>query len=106
MLKLLTDSTHEVPSSADTQEASTSKLVLKEFLRRDELAQQLGISPRTILRWQALRKGPPRVCVGRTILYSIQSVCDWLHSREQEQQAPFRLKKSRGLPNRRRSRAY
>jgi len=43
------------------------KLVLDGFLRRQELAQQLGLSPRTIDRWEALRKGPPRVCVGRTI---------------------------------------
>jgi predicted DNA-binding transcriptional regulator AlpA len=63
--------------------AQNDSLVLAGYLRRDELAQALGISPRTIDRWQALREGPPRVHVGRTILYNIESVRDWLRSREQ-----------------------
>ena len=56
--------------------------VLAGFLRRDELAKQLGLSPRTIDRWHALREGPPRVNVGRTILYNVQSVREWLQSKE------------------------
>jgi len=59
-----------------------AKLVLEGFLRRDELAKQFGLNVRTIDRWEALRIGPPRVCVGRTILYNIQSVREWLLSKE------------------------
>jgi predicted DNA-binding transcriptional regulator AlpA len=65
------------------QETPCSSPVLAGFLRREELAAQLGISPRTIDRWQVSRMGPPRVHVGRTILYNIHSVRDWLQSREQ-----------------------
>ena len=58
--------------------------VLEGFLRRDELALQLGLSPRTIDRWQAFREGPPRVRIGRTIFYNIESVREWLRSHEQQ----------------------
>jgi predicted DNA-binding transcriptional regulator AlpA len=61
-----------------------AKLVLEGYLRREELAQQLRLSPRTIDRWEALRKGPPRISVGRTILYNIQSVQEWLLSNERQ----------------------
>lgn len=63
---------------SDPQDKPVTRLVLEGYLRREELAEQFGLSPRTIDRWEALRKGPPRVCVGRTILYNIQSVREWL----------------------------
>jgi predicted DNA-binding transcriptional regulator AlpA len=71
-------------SPFDSQEKPAARLVLEGYLRREELAEQFGLSPRTIDRWEALRKGPPRVCVGRTILYNIQSVREWLLSRERQ----------------------
>jgi predicted DNA-binding transcriptional regulator AlpA len=77
------------------QETLSPRPVLAGFLRREELAAQLGISPRTIDRWQVSRLGPPRVHVGRTILYSVESVREWLHSREQKVTLPSRLRHSR-----------
>lgn len=58
--------------------------ILDGYLRHDELAKQLGLSPRTIDRWEALRIGPPRVSIGRTILYNAESVREWLLSRERQ----------------------
>jgi predicted DNA-binding transcriptional regulator AlpA len=85
MLKLLNDLPQESSTPASQTPTHTlPKLVLDGFLRREELAQQLGLSPRTIDRWEALRKGPPRVCVGRTILYNVESVREWLRSKEQQ----------------------
>lgn len=96
MLKLLDDEPQELCTAfSDVSQHSLSKLVLDGFLRREEFAQQLGLSPRTIDRWEALRKGPPRVCVGRTILYNIESVREWLRSREQ-QSSP--MKKGHSFP--------
>jgi transcriptional regulator with XRE-family HTH domain len=69
---------------SDPQDKPASRLVLEGYLRREELAEQFGLSPRTIDRWEALRMGPPRVSVGRTILYNIHSVRDWLLSRERQ----------------------
>ena len=61
---------------------SASTPVLDGYLRREELARQLGLSPRTIDRWESLRIGPPRVSIGRTILYKAESVLEWLNSQE------------------------
>lgn len=66
-----------------SQEISSNQLLLDGYLRRDELAQQLGVSPRTIDRWQTSRCGPPRVAIGRTILYNLESVRQWLRSKEE-----------------------
>ena len=67
---------------SNPQNQLSTPLVLAGYLRREELARQFGLSPRTIDRWEALRKGPPRVCIGRTILYQVESVRDWLRSNE------------------------
>jgi hypothetical protein len=97
MLKLVNDPPLESKVSlSDLPQVNSPNLILEGFLRREELARQLGCSPRTIDRWQALRKGPPRVCVGRTILYNIESVREWLRSREQ--QCPSSMKKAHTLP--------
>lgn len=56
--------------------------ILDGYLRRDELAKQLGVSPRTIDRWHTCRSGPPRITIGRTVLYSLESVKQWLCSNE------------------------
>ena len=72
------------PCTPHSDSQPLPKLVLEGYLRREELAQQLRLSPRTIDRWEALRKGPPRISVGRTILYNIQSVQEWLLSNERQ----------------------
>ena len=41
------------------------------------------ISERTADRWQVLRIGPPRVKVGRTVLYPAEGVKTWLEERTQ-----------------------
>ena len=69
------------PSSSLPQIAAVP-VVLQGYLRREELAQQFGLSTRTIDRWEARRQGPPRITVGRTILYNIESVREWLSAME------------------------
>lgn len=89
MLELRNDPPDNSPTtSTESQGKGPAKLLLEDFLRREELAEQLGLSPRTIDRWHALRLGPPRVCVGRTILYSVQSVREWLRRRENQVAVP------------------
>ena len=75
-----------IPSAPTFQPQDThiALPLLEGYLRREELAKQFGLSPRTIDRWEALRIGPPRVSVGRTILYNVQSVREWLLSRERQ----------------------
>jgi predicted DNA-binding transcriptional regulator AlpA len=76
-----------------------TELVPGGFLRREELARQLGLSLRTIDRWQPLRQGPPRVSMGRTVQHTIQSVSEWLTSKEPAHcaSAPAR-RRWRGVP--------
>jgi len=78
-------STQELSTTpSDPQINLPAPLLLDGFLRREELAHQFGLSPRTIDRWEALRIGPPRVSVGRTILYNMQSVREWLVAQERQ----------------------
>ncbi len=56
-----------------------------EFLTPDSLARELGISSRTLARWHTERVAPPRITIGRTVLYRRSSVRQWLESREEQQ---------------------
>jgi len=84
-----------MPIVSDDSAASLPQIsaVLEGYLRREELAQQFGLSIRTIDRWEALRQGPPRITVGRTILYNIDSVREWLSAIERR---PRSTPKKRG----------
>jgi len=57
--------------------------VLENYITREQLAKELNVHERTILRWEIRRIGPPRTQVGRLILYSRDSIRAWLASREQ-----------------------
>jgi len=55
---------------------------LDEYLTKHELAAILQKSTRTLDRWDLAGDGPPKVQIGRTVLYRRQSVSAWLLSRE------------------------
>jgi hypothetical protein len=61
---------------------SNSHPILEEFLTKEELADELGLNPRTLDRWGALGMGPPRTHIGRKILYRRASVQRWLTAQE------------------------
>jgi excisionase family DNA binding protein len=61
--------------------------ILSDFLTATELAAQLGVSARTLDRWEALDEGPPRTRIGRRVLYRRESVRAWLAAREQQSAA-------------------
>lgn len=56
---------------------------LEAYWSPEELARQLKISVRTLNRWHAMRRGPPRITQGRLVLYRVAAVQQWLASREQ-----------------------
>jgi predicted DNA-binding transcriptional regulator AlpA len=62
----------------DTAHAS----VLSDYLTKNQLAEQLGRSIRTIDRMALSGDGPPRTRIGRTTLYRREAVLEWLRSRE------------------------
>ena len=57
--------------------------ILDDYLRQDELAEQLKVHPRTIERWRLQGIGPPVTWKGREPIYNIDSTRAWLRSREQ-----------------------
>ena len=60
----------------------TKTQLLEGYLRPEEMAKQIGVSPRTLSRWQVRRIGPPRIKIGKTIFYRTSAVLAWLESRE------------------------
>ena len=58
--------------------------LLAEYLTEDELAAELEISTRTLVRWRRLREAPPVTRVGRRILFRRSAVRDWLAARQRE----------------------
>lgn len=70
--------------STDPSATGDSQLLVG-FLTPSDLAQQLGISPRTLARWHAQRIGPARCRVGRLILYRVEAVRAWMIEQERGQ---------------------
>ena len=57
--------------------------VLTDYLNPAELAAELGISGRTLERWNRLGNAPPRTRLGKRIVFRREAVAKWLRSREQ-----------------------
>ena len=62
----------------------SARPILEGYLTEDQLAAEIGRSPRTIARWRALGEGPPVTRIGRQILYRESSAKAWLESLEEE----------------------
>ena len=71
-------------SGALAQSDRSEDTVLTGYVTPCQLAAELGVSLRTLQRWHGLRCGPPRVTVGRTILYNVAAVRRWLENHEVE----------------------
>jgi predicted DNA-binding transcriptional regulator AlpA len=63
--------------------APANSLLGDEYLTDPQLAQGIGVSTRTLARLHAKRQGPPRVRVGKKILYKRSSVLAWLAEQEE-----------------------
>ena len=72
------------------ENVQTASNVKSDYLLPAELARELDVSDRTLYRWHCERVGPPRVVVGRTILYRRAAVLEWLASREEKPAASRR----------------
>ena len=51
---------------------------LEEFLSLEQMARELGVDPRTLTRLHTARVGPPRVYLGKRVLYYRPHVLRWL----------------------------
>ena len=62
--------------------SNTSVGLLQDYMTPAELAAELGVNPRTLERWNNQRVGPPRVRLGRKVLYRRDSVVEWITASE------------------------
>ncbi len=69
------------PVPADTTSAAASDF-LNEYFTEKQLALALDRDIRTLRRWDAERTGPPRIRVGRKILYRKSAIAHWLAQNE------------------------
>ena len=53
------------------------------YLTSDQASRSLGISKRTLHRWGRQRKGPPRIKIGRNVLYRQAALEAWLLQNEE-----------------------
>lgn len=54
-----------------------------EWIKGDEVAELLGVSPNTVRSWRLRRVGPPLYRIGGAVRYDRGEVLTWLQSRHQ-----------------------
>lgn len=67
-----------------TSLATTGEVQLagRRYVTPGRLATAFGVTVRTIARWDANRIGPPKIKVGKLVLFDLDKLPDWLASRE------------------------
>jgi hypothetical protein len=89
----MTNENASTPTDGDTElAAGISPMTLAEtgemeiagrrYITDRRLAKLLNKTTRTLSRWAAARIGPPKISVGKTVLYDVAKLPDWLASRE------------------------
>lgn len=61
--------------------------LLQNYLDRAALAEAIGYTEKTLIRWELDGKGPPVTRVGRQVLYRRASVEQWLLAQEKSMKA-------------------
>jgi excisionase family DNA binding protein len=54
-------------------------------MSKEQVAELLGVSVATLLRWHHSGKGPPRVKIGRQIYYHAQAVEDFMRLQAEQE---------------------
>ncbi len=82
----------ELPSAAPTLACSGEvEIAGRHYVTDERFTKMLNVTTRTLCRWNAARIGPPKISIGKTILYDVGKLPDWLASRETA--APIRSKR-------------
>ncbi|MFN3349092.1 helix-turn-helix domain-containing protein [Pseudorhodoplanes sp.] len=63
-------------------DAMVAPPLFEGWLTDDRVAAEIGVSRYTLRRWERRRVGPPRVRIGRKVLYRAEAFREWLVSRE------------------------
>jgi hypothetical protein len=67
-----------------TNTAPPTDGVLANYLSRDQLADELGVTTRTISRWRWNRKGPPAHRIAGRVMFKRADVVVWLEQQREE----------------------
>ena len=70
------------------QEAHENAGLLADYLTPAQVAEELGVNPRTLDRWYQLRRGPVRTRIGKRVLYARKDVADWLAANREVNRGP------------------
>ena len=77
----------EVPRAIDvplTASVAESEIAIgaRRYVGAARLAALLGVSLRTLSRWDARGTGPPKIKIGRKVVFDIGQIPEWLATRE------------------------
>lgn len=61
--------------------------LLADWISREQLAGELGLTRDTLARWEARQLGPPCTRIGRKVYYRRASVEAWINAQEQSRPA-------------------
>jgi predicted DNA-binding transcriptional regulator AlpA len=67
------------------EKASSSRVIEiggRQYVTAHHLAATLGVSVRTLGRWVGAGIGPPRIKIGKQVLFDVAKVPEWLTTRE------------------------
>ena len=54
----------------------------RRYVTAGRLASLLGVTVRTLSRWDAAGNGPPKIKIGKKVLFDLDKVPEWLAGRE------------------------
>ena len=73
----------EPPLKSKTLEAEII-IGAREYVTPSGLSRELGVTVRTLSRWEERRMGPPRIKIGKLVLYDLAKLPDWLERHERQ----------------------
>ena len=90
----LRNTTSDTANQIASQQAS-SELIINgtRYGNTKRVAEIFDRSERTVARWVALRIGPPRIKIGKLILFNLDRLPEWLAQHEEER--PIRRSRRR-----------
>lgn len=73
---------------AATQAQSANSDIWQDFIIREDLADELGVTTDTLARWATQGAGPDFLKIGRRVYYPKDSVRAWLKTRVIKRASP------------------
>jgi phage terminase Nu1 subunit (DNA packaging protein) len=79
---MTTNRTSDAAGLAEAPDDGTIEVAGQRYSTPAGLARLLGVSLRTLARWDERRQGPPKIKVGKLVLYDLGKLHAWLESHE------------------------